>query len=76
MRLPMRHRRFNRALSVAMDDESGDVSVVSHGTVIALYVSRATGFDPYRLWRRLGFPANVTLSWPSRRLLGLIDEVR
>ena len=35
--------------------------VVSHGTVISLYVAAQTGEDPYEIWRRLELPDVVEL---------------
>jgi hypothetical protein len=46
------------------------------GSVIALYVGRATGVNPYELWSRLGMPAVIALSWPGPRLVEIIDVVK
>ncbi len=40
----------------------GDDIIVTHGTVIALYVSRTAGVEPFPLWRSLGLPSYVVLS--------------
>ncbi len=55
---------------------SGDAVLVSHGTVIALFVARRTGCDPFPLWRRLGLPSAVLLSRPELALLDIVDEGR
>ncbi|CAN5257619.1 hypothetical protein BH18CHL2_BH18CHL2_01900 [soil metagenome] len=52
--------RFAAAVD-ALDSE-GDRIIVAHGTVIALYVSRVAGIDPYSLWQSLGLPSYVVLS--------------
>jgi broad specificity phosphatase PhoE len=43
----------------------GDLVVVSHGTVVALFVAAATGVEPYAFWNRLGLPSFVVLSLPG-----------
>jgi broad specificity phosphatase PhoE len=48
----------------------GNPLVVSHGTVLALYVARATRVDAYALWLGLRYPCLVALSVPDRRLTG------
>lgn len=68
------HARFFAAVDRVMRSCVGDVAIVTHGTVIALYVGRATGIDPYELWARLDLPATVTMSWPDLGLLEIIDS--
>jgi broad specificity phosphatase PhoE len=49
--------RFSRAV-----EELGDRAVVvSHGTVISLYVAAQTGQDPFELWRSLELPDLVVV---------------
>ncbi len=52
-----------------------DEIVVAHGTVIALYVSRVAGIDPYPLWRSLELPSYVVLSLPDRRRIEIVTSV-
>lgn len=40
---------------------AADVLVVSHGTVMSLYVSRRMGFDPLPFWRSLAMPTAIVL---------------
>jgi broad specificity phosphatase PhoE len=70
------HDRFNHALSELLVGRRDDVAVVSHCSVIALYVGRATGVNPYELWSRLGMPAVIALSWPGPRLIEIIGAVK
>jgi hypothetical protein len=69
------HRRFASALNAILEDNKGTVLVVSHGTVISLFVSRATGIDGFSLWRRLGLPSFVVLSLPGLRLKEVVEQV-
>lgn len=62
-------QRFTRALmGVIARQPAGDVVVVSHGTVISLFVAATTGIDPYPFWDRLGLPALAVLSLPELAL--------
>jgi broad specificity phosphatase PhoE len=62
--------RFRGAVdSVLRSCKDENVIIVSHGTVIALFVSWLTGCDGYALWQQLGLPSFVVLDMQSRALL-------
>lgn len=64
------HARFRAALEAVMAEGDADELVVTHGTVLSLYVARANGLDAFAFWRGdLTMPLLVTLEWPSGRLL-------
>jgi len=46
----------------------GNVAIVTHGTVIALYISRHIIVDAFHFWKRLGLPSYVVLSLPEMKL--------
>ena len=46
-----------------------DTLIVTHGTVLSLYVAAATGSDPLRLWQSLGMPAAVVLNLAARQIV-------
>jgi broad specificity phosphatase PhoE len=48
--------------------------IVSHGTVMTLFIARANGFDPIPFWKSLGLPAFAVLSLPALRLLEVVRE--
>jgi broad specificity phosphatase PhoE len=50
------------------------LAFVSHGTVMSLFVGRSAGIEPYDLWRRLGMPSYLALSWPEGRLIEALFE--
>ena len=68
------HTRFTAALEKVMTAETGDIAVVSHGTVITLYVARANHLEPVPLWKQLGLPSLVTVEWPSGNLLEVVGQ--
>jgi broad specificity phosphatase PhoE len=54
--------RFSAGVDAAAAAHGGErVAIVSHGTVIALYVGQATGADPLTVWRRLRSPDVIEL---------------
>ena len=62
--------RFRNAVEGILKARSDDlIVIVSHGTVISLFVSWLTGCDGYALWRELGLPSFVVLDMSSRTLL-------
>jgi broad specificity phosphatase PhoE len=68
--------RFSAAVSdVMIQHPDGNVAIVSHGTVMTLFVARATGTDPVPFWKGLGLPAFVVLSHPDCSLLEMVASV-
>ena len=53
----------------------GNVAVVSHGTVIALYLARHGGKKPFELWREMGLPSFATLSLPDVRVQSITRKL-
>ena len=66
-------RRFEHALATLLTTDSSDVIVVSHGTVISLFVAHAAGIEPYAFWQSLDMPCAVTLTRPSRSVAGIMS---
>ncbi|MBI3943723.1 MAG: histidine phosphatase family protein [Chloroflexi bacterium] len=70
------HQRFSEALRLVREKYPGQtIMVVTHGTVITLFISRLTGYAPFPLWQRLGLPAFVVLSRPDLRLEEIVEEI-
>lgn len=61
-------RRFTLAVMRLVTRTAGDVVVISHGTVITLFVAEATGLEPFAFWKRQQMPFGVTLTLPELRL--------
>ena len=60
------HHRFHQAVTASLAKHPRDnVAIVAHGTVMALFVARAAGIDPFSFWQRLGLPAFVVLALPQ-----------
>ena len=50
--------------------------VVSHGTVISLYVASSNQIDAFDLWGSLGLPSYVVLSLPGGNLEYICESIR
>jgi broad specificity phosphatase PhoE len=61
-------RRFAIALMRLVARTAGDVLVVTHGTVLTLFVAETTGVEPYAFWKRQQMPFAVSLTLPDLRL--------
>ena len=62
--------RFGLAVDAALADHAeGDLVVVTHGTVLALFVAQHNGVDPLAFWRRLAMPDLAVLAVPGFALL-------
>ncbi len=54
--------RFQKAVDAAIQTTNADLlAVVSHGTVISLFVAAVTGCDGFLLWQELELPSCVVL---------------
>ncbi|HSU68987.1 MAG TPA: histidine phosphatase family protein [Tepidisphaeraceae bacterium] len=68
--------RFERAVeSVLREYDRGNVAVVTHGTVLALFAEKNGAGDGFGLYRRLGLPSIVTFEVPGYRLLETIERI-
>jgi broad specificity phosphatase PhoE len=61
--------RFSAALERALLGAARDIVVVSHGTILSLYVSRVMQLDPLPFWRTLPMPAAIVLEAGGMRLV-------
>lgn len=62
--------RFREAVEGILRSHADEnLIIVSHGTVIALFVSWLTGCDGYLLWRELGLPSFTVLDLQSKSML-------
>jgi broad specificity phosphatase PhoE len=64
----------------AVDDILGcrpeqNTVVVSHGTVISLFVARHLAIDPYVIWQGLGLPSFISMTLPDFRQTKIVGRV-
>ena len=68
--------RFARTMAqVTSQYAEQNVAVFTHGTVLSLFVSRATGMGLFVLWKRLGFPSFVVLRFPQLELVRVVEKL-
>ena len=64
------HVRFYQALHGILDEyRNRTVVVVTHGTVMSLFVSRLTGSSDFELWNRMGLPSYIAIDLHSNTLI-------
>jgi broad specificity phosphatase PhoE len=70
------HGRFSGAVARVLEEHpKQNVVIVSHGTVMTLFVARMAGLEPFPFWNGLGLPAFVVFSRPELDLVGVVEEV-
>jgi broad specificity phosphatase PhoE len=68
--------RFSRAINgLLVQHPQGALAVVTHATVLSLFVASTTGRNPHDVWTRLGMPALCVFSLPGLDLVKLIEEI-
>ena len=67
--------RFRAAVDAILTKHTGgNVAIVSHGTVIALFLAQDAK-ERFRLWRQLGLPSFAVLSLPDYKLLETVERI-
>ena len=51
------------------------IAVVTHGTVMTLFVAHIAGVEPFSFWQGLGLPAFVVLALPEFELLNVTNSI-
>jgi len=67
--------RFAAAIDKVIGAGQTDSIVVTHGTVITLYVASVAGVQRMSFWRRLGLPSYVVLTLPDMRIKSIAEGV-
>jgi broad specificity phosphatase PhoE len=69
-------RRFEDAVTQVLGEHAdGNVVVVSHGTVIALFLRDLDRRGPFGVWRAMGLPSFAVLSSRPLALLETVDRL-
>jgi len=69
------HARFVRAVnSVLARWPATSLAIVSHGTVMTLFIARAAGLDPVPFWKSLTLPCFAVLSLPDLEHLETVAD--
>lgn len=65
--------RFSSAVTRHSTEES--TLMVTHGTVLSLYVASITGRDGFEIWSKLGMPCLVTVDDNPRSRVDILNQV-
>ena len=70
------HHRFSRAV-MGMIEKYPDknIALVTHGTVLTLFVSRLVGIEPFAFWKDLALPSWVVRSHPDLGLRSVCKSI-
>ena len=70
------HNRFKKAVDRVMQSNPHEnIGIVTHGTVLSLFVSHLTGEEIFTFWQSLDMPAILAFSHPSMELLARVNEI-
>lgn len=70
------HDRFSnsvRKLTYRYPKEN--IAIVTHGTVLSLFVSRIADLGPFALWKQLRLPSWIVLSRPGFRVIEICPNI-
>ncbi len=67
--------RMSTALDYVVEQGQADSIVVTHGTVMTLYVASVAGVRPMDFWRSLGLPSYIALELPGNKILQTVETV-
>ena len=60
------YHRFSRAVMGIIEKYADkNIALITHGTVLTLFVSRLVGIEPFAFWKDLELPSWVVLSHPD-----------
>lgn len=68
------YERFGAAVDEIVAAETGDVAIVTHGTVLALLAERRAKQDPFAVWRRMGLPSFLVMEIGNWKIVGGRDR--
>lgn len=68
--------RFTSAVYAVLRQHQDDtIVIVTHGTVLSLFVAWHTDAEPLPVWREMGLPAFVALAVPNWELLAIVNDL-
>jgi broad specificity phosphatase PhoE len=68
--------RFEKAIDATIAAHpDGNLAIVTHGTVLAVFHAEHTGKAPFDLWRNLGLPSFVVMTLPEFRVETMTQRI-
>lgn len=56
--------RFSQAVDAVIKQTTGNIGIVTHGTVMSLFVGKVSGRDAHTYWQQLKLPAYAVFTLP------------
>ncbi|MDE0690164.1 MAG: phosphoglycerate mutase family protein [Candidatus Poribacteria bacterium] len=70
------HHRFSQAVMGIIEKyPDKNIALVTHGTVLTLFVSHLVGIEPFAFWKGLALPSWVVLSHPDLSLRSVCKSI-
>ena len=70
------YHRFSRAVMGIIEKYADkNIALITHGTVLTLFVSRLIGIEPFAFWKDLELPSWVVLSHPDLGLRSVCKSI-
>lgn len=70
------YHRFAQAVAEVVGCYSEqNIVIVTHGTVLSLFVGRSAGLDSFSFWQRLDMPAYAVISLPDGRVIKSVTSL-
>jgi broad specificity phosphatase PhoE len=68
--------RFESAVDEVVEAHAeGNVAIVAHGTVIALYLAKHSQRNGFELWRAMGLPSYAVMELPGREVVEVVERI-
>jgi broad specificity phosphatase PhoE len=68
--------RFSGSIMTVLAQHKGrNLAVISHGTVITLFVAQTNRIEPFSFWKSLGLPSLVVLKLPGMELESVVEKI-
>ena len=70
------HHRFSQAVAgITAKHPNNNLALITHGTVLTLFVSRLAAVAPFLFWRDLELPSWVVLAHPNLELVKVFKSI-
>lgn len=70
------YRRFSAAIDSILSQFRGhNVAIITHGTVMTIWLARTCNVSPYSFWSDLGLPSFVILSRPDLKIDTVVNTI-
>ena len=69
-------KRLSAQIDSLLEKHPGQtLAIVTHATVLSVYLGHILGRDPVEIWNTMGMPAYIVLSLPEKNLLKIVNRL-